>query len=161
MTQSHELKELVIDRQVSNDINDSNLPSENELTTWLSSVLKSQNDMGKEITLRFVDEEESKALNSQYRQKHKPTNVLSFPFEAPPGINLPFLGDLVICKPVIEQEAVNQNKPLLHHYAHMVIHGCLHLYGYDHIDNHEAETMEALEIELLQHLNIDDPYQEF
>lgn len=160
MIKSHELTELVIDRQVANDIKDSDLPSENDLKQWLSAVLKSQLDNHKEITLRFVSEEESKQLNSQYRDKNTPTNVLSFPFESPPELNLPLLGDLVICKPVIEREALEQGKALLHHYAHMVIHGCLHLYGYDHIEDAEAEVMETLEIDLLSHLNIDDPYQE-
>lgn len=160
MIKSHELTELVIDRQVANDIKDSDLPSENDLKQWLSAVLKSQLDNHKEITLRFVSEEESKQLNSQYRDKNTPTNVLSFPFESPPELNLPLLGDLVICKPVIEREALEQGKALLHHYAHMVIHGCLHLYGYDHIKDAEAEVMETLEIDLLSHLNIDDPYQE-
>lgn len=107
-----------------------------------------------------MNSEESQSLNSQYRGKDKPTNVLSFPFEVPDGIELDLLGDLIICADVVEKEAQEQDKPLLHHWAHMVIHGTLHLLGYDHISDDEAEEMEALEIKLLAHLSIPDPYQE-
>ena len=112
-----------------------------------------------EITIRLVDSDESQQLNNQYRGKDKPTNVLSFPFEVPTGIELDLLGDLVICAPVIAAEAIEQNKSENAHWAHMVIHGCLHLLGYDHINDQEAEEMEALEIALLAKLNIADPYQ--
>lgn len=113
-----------------------------------------------EITVRVVDEDESQQLNHEYRGKNKPTNVLSFPFEAPPGIEMNLLGDLVICAGVVEAEAQQQNKPLDHHWAHMIIHGTLHLLGYDHIEDDQAEEMEGLEISLLGKLSIDDPYQD-
>ena len=86
--------------------------------------------------------------------------MLSFPFEAPPEIELPLLGDLVICAAVVENEALEQNKPLQAHWAHMVVHGCLHLLGYDHIDDIEAEEMESLETQLIEGLGFTDPYKE-
>ena len=97
-------------------------------------------------------------LNLTYRGKDKPTNVLSFPFEAPPGIEMPLLGDLIICRQVVEQEASEQGKPLEAHWAHMVVHGSLHLLGYDHIEDDEAEEMEGLETEIMLALGYEDPY---
>lgn len=111
-----------------------------------------------EVTVRIVDEAESNELNLTYRGKDKPTNVLSFPFEAPPGLELPLLGDLVICRQVVEHEAAEQGKPLMAHWAHMVVHGSLHLLGYDHIEDDEAEEMEALERDIMQELGFADPY---
>ena len=105
-----------------------------------------------------VDEAESHELNLTYRGKDKPTNVLSFPFEAPPGIEMPLLGDLIICRQVVEQEAKEQQKPLEAHWAHMVVHGSLHLLGYDHIEDNEAEEMESLETEIMLALGYEDPY---
>ncbi len=112
-----------------------------------------------ELTIRLVNNEESQQLNLQYREKDKPTNVLSFPFEVPEGIELNLLGDLVICAQVVAQEADAQNKALFDHWAHMVIHGCLHLMGYDHINDKDALEMEALEVEILAKLAINDPYE--
>ncbi|GGC79708.1 MULTISPECIES: rRNA maturation RNase YbeY [Vreelandella] len=151
------MSEIVIDRQAA--IDEPLLPSLEQLTHWVGCVFSRHPDDDRlELTIRFVDEEESQALNSDYRGKDKPTNVLSFPFENPPGITLPLLGDLIICHAVVAQEADEQQKPLAHHYAHMVVHGTLHLMGYDHIDEQEAEEMEQLERELLATLNIPDPY---
>lgn len=113
-----------------------------------------------EITVRIVEPEESQTLNASYRGKDKPTNVLSFPFEQPPGLNLPLLGDLVVCQAVVIKEAHDQRKPLKAHWAHMLIHGTLHLLGYDHINDEEAEQMERLEVHILNSLGIDDPYQD-
>lgn len=113
-----------------------------------------------ELSIRVVDTEESAELNSSYRGKSGPTNVLSFPFESPVPMEPRLLGDLIICVPVVEREALEQNKKLNDHWAHLVIHGCLHLLGYDHIDDDEAEEMESLEITILKTLNIDNPYQE-
>ena len=113
------------------------------------------------MTIRIVDEAESNDLNLTYRGKDKPTNVLSFPFECPPGVeDFPLLGDLIICRQVVEQEASEQQKTLESHWAHMVIHGSLHLLGYDHIEDAEAEEMEALEKEFMQALNFPDPYKD-
>lgn len=111
-----------------------------------------------EITIRIVDEAESHELNLTYRGKDKPTNVLSFPFEVPEGIELPLLGDLIICRQVVEKEAQEQQISLESHWAHLAIHGTLHLLGYDHIEDAEAEEMEGLETEIMQSLGFEDPY---
>ncbi|MFQ3249921.1 MAG: putative rRNA maturation factor [Glaciecola sp.] len=112
-----------------------------------------------ELTLRIVDSEESQQLNADYRDKNKPTNVLSFPFEAPEHIDMPFLGDLVVCAALVEKEAKEQNKLTINHWAHLCIHGLLHLLGYDHIEESEAQEMERIETAILERFNIDDPYQ--
>ncbi|HAU4908112.1 TPA: rRNA maturation RNase YbeY [Aeromonas hydrophila] len=133
------------------------LPSEAQLQSWLDgTILGFQQEA--EVTVRIVDEAESNELNLTYRGKDKPTNVLSFPFEAPPGLELPLLGDLVICRQVVEHEAAEQGKPLMAHWAHMVVHGSLHLLGYDHIEDDEAEEMEGLERDIMQELGFADPY---
>ena len=146
---------IILDLQIACD--NQNLPSEADFTRWLKTALASEKTNA-EVTIRLVDIEESQQLNHQYRDKNKPTNVLSFEFDAPPMVELDFLGDLIICKQVIEKEALEQNKPLLHHWAHMVVHGSLHLLGYDHIEEDEAVAMETLETQLLAKLAIDDPY---
>ena len=112
-----------------------------------------------EVTIRIVGAEESQALNHQYRGRDYPTNVLSFPFEAPAGITVPLAGDLVICAPVVETEAREQDKTLDAHWAHMVVHGMLHLQGFDHIKDDDAEVMEALEVRLLAQLGFGNPYE--
>lgn len=117
---------------------------------------------GWELSLRIVDQPEMQALNKRYRSKDKPTNVLSFPAELPPGlpdeIALPLLGDVVICAPVVMCEAQMQNKPLAAHWDHMLIHGVLHLLGFDHETDNEAEEMESLETRLLKELGWPCPY---
>ncbi|NVK22125.1 MAG: rRNA maturation RNase YbeY [Kangiellaceae bacterium] len=147
------------------------LPSEQQFLQWVKLTVQHHYDLAgvdflpqHELTIRIVEPMESQQLNNDYRQKNKPTNVLSFPFEIPDGfaqlagLDKDILGDLVICAAVVEQEAEQQNKPLMSHWAHMVIHGCLHLLGYDHINEQEAQEMESLEIELLAILGIDNPY---
>lgn len=136
------------------------VPQAAEIQTWVDLVLKTQSQQGIEVTVRIVDEEEGQQLNREYRQKDYPTNVLSFPFEAPPGIEINFLGDLVVCAAVVDKEAQEQHKANKAHWAHMITHGMLHLLGYDHIDQDDAETMETLEVEILSKLGIDDPYQD-
>lgn len=148
---------LALDLQIA--LEHSPLPSQAEFETWVRVALGQTMDEA-ELTIRLVDIAESQALNATYRGKDKPTNVLSFPFEAPPGMDLPLLGDLVICVAVVEQEAIEQNKPLQAHWAHMVIHGCLHLLGYDHIIDDEAEEMESLETQLIEGLGFSNPYKE-
>ncbi|WP_423187237.1 rRNA maturation RNase YbeY [Alishewanella sp. d11] len=134
-----------------------NLPDPAQFQQWLdAAVLPFQTDA--EVTIRIVDNAESQQLNLQYRGKDKPTNVLSFPFQCPPGIELPLLGDLVICAEVVASEACEQGKALSAHWAHMVVHGCLHLLGFDHINDADAEEMEAEEIQILQQLGIANPY---
>ncbi|KAE8175847.1 rRNA maturation RNase YbeY [Photobacterium carnosum] len=133
------------------------LPTEAEFQQWLNAaVTPFQADA--EVTIRLVDKQESHALNLEYRSKDRPTNVLSFPFEAPPEIEMNLLGDLIICRQVVETEALEQQKPLNAHWAHMVVHGSLHLLGYDHIEDDEAEEMEALETEIMQNMGFIDPY---
>ncbi len=137
------------------------LPGEADFQRWVEAVL-SKVEPGRDeaqLTIRITDEAEVQELNRTYRHKDKPTNVLSFPFEAPPGVELPLLGDIIICAAVVAREAVEQDKPLEAHWAHMVIHGTLHLLGYDHIDEAEAERMEGLEITLLAGLGYANPYQ--
>ncbi|UWZ98160.1 rRNA maturation RNase YbeY [Vibrio splendidus] len=137
--------------------NEQGLPTEQDIQLWLDKTIP-QFQENAELTVRIVDTEESHQLNHEYRGKDKPTNVLSFPFEAPPGIELDLLGDLIICRQVVEKEAEEQNKPLLAHWAHMVVHGSLHLLGYDHIEDDEAEEMESLETEIMQTMGFEDPY---
>ncbi|KAE9525320.1 rRNA maturation RNase YbeY [Testudinibacter aquarius] len=150
------MKNLIIDLQLACENTDS-LPSQTQIALWAQSAVKpSLDDL--EMTVRIVDEAESQDLNRTYRGKDYPTNVLSFPFESPAEVELPLLGDLVICRQVVEREAAEQQKPLLAHWAHMVVHGSLHLLGYDHIEDAEAEEMESLESEIMQALGFADPY---
>lgn len=139
-------------------IDDKSLPTDEYFQQWAEAAL-SQYNKPFELTIRIVDEQESQTLNNTYRQKNKPTNVLSFPFEVPDGIELDLLGDLVICAQVVEQEAKEQEKSLTAHWAHMTIHGCLHLLGFDHINDEEADEMEALEIDILNKLGFNNPYE--
>jgi len=132
------------------------LPDEEQFEAWVTAALRRSEDA--ELTVRLVDREESRQLNSQYRGKDQPTNVLSFPADLPPGIELPLLGDVVICAPLVAEEAEAQSKAVESHWAHLVIHGVLHLMGYDHQAEKEAEEMESLEVELLDSLGIANPY---
>jgi probable rRNA maturation factor len=115
-----------------------------------------------EMTIRIVDEKEMTMLNGTYRGKHYPTNVLSFPFDMSDDdidLEIPLLGDLVICAAVVEREALNQKKSVEAHWAHMVVHGTLHLLGHDHEKDTDASVMEAKEIKILQALGFNNPYQ--
>jgi probable rRNA maturation factor len=147
---------LELDLQIATEATQ-RLPSEANFRLWVEKALPTLGEEF-EVTIRIVDEEESHALNHEYRGQDKPTNVLSFPFEAPPGLELPLLGDLVICTQIVEKEAKEQDKELLHHWAHMTIHGILHLRGYDHINDDEADEMELIETQLLASLSISNPY---
>ncbi len=111
-------------------------------------------------SVQIVSKDEMRELNNTWRGKDKPTNVLSFPMQSPDVIDLKILGDLALCADVINQEARQQHKPAQAHWAHMVVHGMLHLQGYDHIDDHQADEMEALEIRILDQLGFDNPYLE-
>jgi probable rRNA maturation factor len=135
------------------------VPSVSQFQQWVDAALADVKE-DCELSIRLVETDESQVLNSTYRGKDKPTNVLSFPFEAPVEIEPILLGDLVVCSAIVKQEAIEQNKQEHDHWAHMVVHGCLHLLGYDHIDDDEAEEMEALERTILKSLAISDPYQE-
>lgn len=147
----------LVDLQLACD--EKGLPPLELFQRWTDSALNAVTQQEFELTIRLVNIEESQQLNNQYRQKDKPTNVLSFPFEVPDGIELNLLGDLVVCVQVVEQEAKEQGKILFDHWAHMIIHGCLHLLGYDHINDIDAEEMEALEIKILAELSINNPYE--
>lgn len=138
--------------------NTDELPSEADFQFWLDKALETQTSDKYEVTIRIVDVEESQFLNKTYRNKDKPTNVLSFPFEAIPEIDLPLLGDLVICKKIVEDESRLQNKALHAHWAHMVVHGCLHLLGYDHVLEDDAIEMESLETQIMGRMGFSDPY---
>ena len=153
---------VLIDSQ--NTIDSTDIPNDELLQRWVLKVLTllDATFLEPEITIRVVSLEESQQLNFEYRSKNKPTNVLSFPFEAPemiPSSELgEFLGDLVICEQIVINEAKEQNKVLMDHWAHLVIHGVFHLLGFDHIEESEAEEMESLEIKVLEALGINNPY---
>lgn len=133
------------------------LPQKQAFLYWLLGVIPRFRDQA-EVTIRLVDEVESHSLNMNYCGQDRPTNVLAFPCEAPPEMKLSLLGDIVICRQVVEQEAQEQHKQPEAHWAHMVIHGTLHLLGYNHHLDKEAEEMEVLEITILQKLGYFDPY---
>ncbi len=133
------------------------IPSRYFLQRWVNKALVKQVGSN-EVNIRLVSKKESAELNSTYRHKKGPTNILSFPFEPPPGVSSAFLGDLVICAALVNQQAKQQTKTRLAHWAHLVIHGCLHLVGYDHIHDKDAIKMEAVEIQLLEDLGYENPY---
>ena len=147
---------MIIDLQIACE-QESGLPTAEQIEQWATAAVQPQSDEV-EMTVRIVDEAESHALNLNYRGKDRPTNVLSFPFECPDEVELPLLGDLVICRQVVEREAQEQDKPVMAHWAHMVVHGSLHLLGYDHIEDDEAEEMESLETQIMIGLGFVDPY---
>ena len=135
------------------------LPQRASFQQWIETTLRMAKRRGNsELSIRLVDADEGRSLNRQYRNRDYATNVLSFAVELPVGVKLPLLGDLVICAPVVAREASEQGKQLRDHYAHLTIHGTLHLLGYDHENEADAECMEALERRLLAELGIDDPY---
>ena len=137
------------------------LPAANSFRKWVAAALDGRIREA-DLAIRLVDAREGRALNRHYRGKDTATNVLSFPADLPEGlpegVRLPLLGDLVLCAPVVAREAREQRKPLAAHYAHMTVHGVLHLLGWNHEDEREAECMEGLEREILAGLGIDDPY---
>ena len=133
-------------------------PADALIQHWVAAALQGRRDAA-EMTIRIVDEAESAELNQTYRHKQGATNVLSFPFEVPADVPMDLLGDLVICAAVVERQAQEQHKSSESHWAHMVVHGSLHLLGYDHIDAEEAEAMEALEISILESMGFSSPYE--
>jgi len=141
------------------DSNDSEEPpSSQQITEWAQFAYSKVCLTPSEVTVRLVSVEEITQLNRDYRDKDKPTNVLSFPFEIDPDIELALLGDVVIAHDVIVSEAEQQNKSAQDHYAHIVTHGVLHLCGYDHEDDDDAEKMESTEIAVLAEQGIANPY---
>ncbi len=145
-----------VDVQIASDEDD--LPDPAELRAWARAAV---GDLRRdcELTIRIVDEAESARLNSSYRNKDGATNVLSFPFAPPAGVDIPLLGDIVICAPVVRREASEQSKSTNSHWAHMVVHGSLHLLGLDHEQARGAQEMEALETRILADLGFDNPYE--
>jgi len=137
------------------------LPGDAQFQTWMEAV-PAQPDLLYSLAIRIVDEEEARRFNLEYRGRDYATNVLSFPAELPEGlpeeIRRAQLGDLLICAPVVVREAGEQNRPAADHWAHLTIHGLLHLLGYDHVETGDAAVMEALEIDILAGLGIPDPY---
>lgn len=151
---------MTVEVQIASDC--PGLPDASQLTQWVNMAIEQRK--GADVVVRIVDEPESAELNATYRQKDGATNVLSFPFQAPEWMPAEvladdILGDLVICAPVVIREAKEQGKPVLTHWAHMVVHGCLHLQGYDHIDPEQADIMESIEIKLLNSMAINNPYE--
>ena len=126
------------------------LPSKNDFKKWAYVSLR----VDTEVTIRIVDELEGRALNLAYRGRDYATNVLTFPLTETPHL----MGDIVICAPVVAKEAIEQNKTLMAHYAHLTVHGVLHLHGYDHENEHQAALMEGLEISILHKLGYANPY---
>ncbi len=133
-------------------------PAEAEFQHWVEAALQYEKRDNIDVTLRIVDESESAALNSQYRDKDYATNVLSFTYDIPAEVEMNLLGDLVICAPVVQREAEEQGKTEQAHWAHMIIHGMLHLLGYDHLNDQDAQNMEQHEIAILAELGFSNPY---
>ena len=148
---------LTIELSVSDDVDDANLPSEENFQRWAQCCYT--DDAEVVASFQVVSSDEMKTLNKDYRGKDKPTNVLSFPMTLPEEVGISILGDLALCNEVIEAEARQQDKTSEAHWAHMIVHGMLHLLGYDHIEDNEAETMETKEIEIMEKLGFDNPYQ--
>ncbi len=139
------------------------MPPPSLITRWIKEAMQhgrtTHATRGVEVGVRVVGEKEMTDLNQRYRHKSGPTNVLSFEYDAPqPRVRIPFLGDIVVCAPVVHQEAIAQGKDKEAHWAHLVIHGSLHLLGFDHEEPGAAHTMEALEASILVHLGYADPY---
>ena len=132
------------------------LPLRPQLRRWVRKTLDAADSRveSAQVTLRFVDADEGRQLNRQFRAKDYATNVLSFPYAPPPQL----AGDLALCLPVVLAEAAVQGKTALAHFAHLVVHGMLHLQGYDHQTDNDAERMEARERQILARLGYADPY---
>ncbi len=150
---------LNLDLQIALDWPD--LPNHDAFQQWAEAALAT-GDQLRELTIRVVDEAEMTLLNHRYRHKSGPTNVLSFPFDAPlPQLDTGLLGDVVLCAPVVEREAALAHKSVAAHWAHLVVHGVLHLQGHDHQDADSAAVMEQIETRILMALGYPDPYTEF
>lgn len=149
----------ISDDQISEigESSDDDVPEPGLLQTWASAAYLNESPAVASFLVTTADEIQE--LNKQYRDKDKPTNVLSFPMQSPEEIDVDLLGDIVLCASVIKQEAKQQSKSEVSHWAHMVVHGMLHLQGYDHIKDDDAEEMEQLEINILSRLGFESPYE--
>lgn len=145
---------------IQNPENYQDIPNQFVIQRWVKTALEDHLPKA-ELTIRFVSASEIQTLNHVYRRKNKPTNVLSFPFNLPEEVKseLPLLGDIVICHSVIQEEASAQSKTTEAHFAHMIIHGVLHLLGFDHISEEDANIMEPLEVTVLAKLGFNNPYE--
>ena len=148
---------VIIELSISDGVDETTLPSEEKFQQWAQACYSGDDEVV--ASLQIVSSDEMQGLNKSYRNKDKPTNVLSFPMELPDEVGINILGDLALCDEVIEAEAKDQGKSLEAHWAHMVVHGMLHLQGYDHIEDDEAELMEAKEIEIMKNLDFENPYK--
>ncbi len=148
-----------LDLHIQND-DERAAPGASELELWIgSALLRTGFDSHAELTLRIVGEAEMQDFNNRYRNSPRATNVLSFPANLPPHLQLPLLGDIMVCAPLVAKEAEQQDKSLQAHWAHLVVHGTLHLLGYDHVDDSEAQLMEQLETAILGDLGFAAPYE--
>ncbi len=136
------------------------LPEKALFENWVRHTLLAVEEDVRGVIVRIVEQSEMTTLNNQFRQKNKVTNVLSFPFEDIEGVDYHHLGDIVICANVVEQEAKTQRKPVDAHWAHLVIHGTLHLCGFDHQEEYEAQEMEEVERKIMAELDYPNPYND-
>lgn len=136
------------------------VPLTAQVQAWVEAALQNLDRNSVSLSVRVVDEQEISDLNQRYRDKSGPTNVLSFPFEDPPGVESDELGDVVVCAPVVSREAAEQDKDAQAHWAHMIVHGVLHLRGYDHQNDKEATQMESEETRILTELGFPEPYSQ-
>ncbi len=143
-----------------NNSGQTGIPSEIEFTHWVSTALHCTQNERRELSIQLVDSQTMQSINKQFRATDKPTNVLSFPFDAvvPEQSTLSW-GDIVICVPLVEQEATEQGKLAKSHWAHLTVHGILHLIGYDHSEQADAAIMEPLEVSILSKLGVANPYE--
>lgn len=148
---------VIIELSISDEVDAAALPSEEDFQQWAQPCYPGKDEAV--ASMQVVSSEEMQELNKTYRAKDQPTNVLSFPMELPEEVGINILGDLALCAAVIEVEAKQQGKEPAAHWAHMVVHGMLHLQGYDHIEDDEAEEMEAREVEIMKVLGFENPYQ--
>ena len=149
---------LIINLQIA--VSSEQIPDKDKFQLWADTAADACACGDKELTIRITDMKESAELNSRYRDRTGATNVLSFPYEDPPGLVTEMLGDLVICAPLVGREADEQHKSVEAHWAHLLVHGVLHLCGYDHIDAAQADEMEALETSIITGLGYSPPYDE-
>ncbi len=143
---------------VANVSSESVVPEDAAITQWARAAMEGYENEAAEVDVRIVDEREIVELNRRFRNKPEATNVLSFPFEDPPGVHTGLLGDVVICAPVVCREAQGQGKQVMAHWAHMLVHGIMHLRGYDHETPREAQAMEGMETRILTRLGFPNPY---
>ena len=148
--------QVKIDLAIQNVTSTTPVPSSKQFDKWVKAALDEEFDA--ELVIRLVDRQESRQLNARYRGKNKATNVLSFPADLPLELKLPLLGDIIICAPILVEEAQEQHKTVEAHWAHLTIHGVLHLTGHDHKLEDEASEMETIETRILQSLGFPDPY---